>query len=96
MMAGCLTCRYSQVDHAPDEGYDDGPLMRCHRYPPQVFALGDEAAQTWPNVGPDDWCGEHRPERRPGTVEVQIHHGPFPPSPHSRLGPHPGDGPLAY
>jgi hypothetical protein len=45
-MAGCLTCRYSQVDHAPDEGYDDGPLMRCHRYPPQVFALGDEAAQT--------------------------------------------------
>jgi hypothetical protein len=92
MMANCVDCRYSQVDHQEGDGFDDGPLLRCHRYPPQVFALGDEAAQTWPNVTPDDWCGEHRPERRPGTVEVQIH----PPPPHSRLGPHPGAGPLAY
>lgn len=56
----CTTCRYSQIDHDPGEGFDDGPLLRCHRYPPTVVALGDEPVQTWPNVGANDWCGEHR------------------------------------
>lgn len=59
-MSGCADCRYSQVDHEPDEGYDDGPLLRCHRYPPTVFGLDGEATQTWPNVRAEDWCGEHR------------------------------------
>lgn len=55
----CTSCRFSQVDH-DDEGFVDGPLLRCHRYPPTVASVGDEMAQTWPNVGPEDWCGEYR------------------------------------
>jgi hypothetical protein len=58
----CTSCRYSQVDHSDDGGFDDGPLLRCHRYPPQVIGVGDDVVQTWPNVGPGDWCGEHDPD----------------------------------
>lgn len=62
----CTSCRYSQVDHgSEDEGFMDGPLLRCHRFPPAVFALDDVASQTWPNVGPDDWCGEYEAEPEP-------------------------------
>lgn len=60
----CTDCRYSQVDHDPDGGFDDGPLLRCHRYPPSVVAVDGEVVQTWPNVGPEDWCGEHTVSER--------------------------------
>jgi hypothetical protein len=93
MMAGCVDCRYSRIDHEEDGGFDDGPLLRCHRYPPQVFGFGEQPSQTWPNVTPDDWCGEYRPERPRGGVQVTFQ---APPQSHSRLGPHPGPGPLAY
>jgi hypothetical protein len=68
----CTDCRYSQVDTGDD--FPDGPLLRCHRYPPQVFTFGDIAGQTWPNVGPDDWCGEwQRPRPAKGeAVPVNI------------------------
>jgi hypothetical protein len=63
-MADCSSCRFSRVDYMEGEGYDDGPLMRCHRYPPQIFVVDGDPAQTWPNIGPDDWCGEHQEETR--------------------------------
>lgn len=54
----CTGCRYSQVDTAEDDGM---PIWRCHRYPPQLVGLDGEVLQSWPNVGPDDWCGEYMP-----------------------------------
>ncbi len=59
-MSGCASCRFSQVDHEPGEGYDDGPLLRCHRYPPTVMGVEGEVVQTWPNVQAVDWCGEYQ------------------------------------
>jgi hypothetical protein len=56
----CPSCCYSQVDHEDDNGFDDGPLLRCHRFPPTVIALGGELVQTWPNVKETDWCGEYQ------------------------------------
>lgn len=54
----CTTCRFAE----PIAGGDDGePRTECRRFPPQVFALDGEAAQTWPNTYPDGWCGEYQP-----------------------------------
>ena len=32
---------------------------QCRRYPPKIV---DRHAERWPNVGPDDWCGEFEPK----------------------------------
>lgn len=56
-MASCTDCTYS----TPDVRGDDF-VLECRRFPPQVFVVdGNDAVQAWPNVGPDDWCGEHHP-----------------------------------
>jgi hypothetical protein len=77
-MASCADCRYSQIDHDDDGSFEDGPLLRCHRFPPQTFGLDGSAAQTWPNVTETDWCGEHaaagsatpwRTSPRPETID---------------------------
>lgn len=60
MIDGCVNCRYSRVDHEPDQGFDDGPLLRCHRYPPTLVVIDGEPAQILPDVRADDWCGEYR------------------------------------
>jgi hypothetical protein len=35
----------------------------CHRNPPTLIPAPEESASTfwsvWPEVDPDDWCGEH-------------------------------------
>jgi hypothetical protein len=58
-MGSCADCRYSQIDHDDDGSFEDGPLLRCHRFPPQLLALDGDVAQSWPNVTETDWCGEH-------------------------------------
>jgi hypothetical protein len=73
----CTNCRYSRVDHEPDGSYGDGPLLRCHRYPPQLVTMEGMPAQSWPNVGPEDWCGEYEPEptrtrRQPRPAEPTV------------------------
>lgn len=42
----CGNCRYFR-------------MYECHRHPPVVIQLADEAATKWPHVEDDDWCGEH-------------------------------------
>ena len=56
----CDTCRYwtAETDrkgHPKDVG-------DCRRYPPQLLtaARGDAGHATFPQTGPDEWCGEHR------------------------------------
>jgi len=61
----CETCRYFSVR--------EGNGI-CRRHPPQVFvfqsARGDHLPVTeWPQVLPDEWCGEIEPRyRTPGST----------------------------
>lgn len=32
---------------------------QCRRYPPQF-----DPREQWPAVGPEQWCGEHQPDRQ--------------------------------
>jgi len=56
----CQACRYFDVR-------DRNGI--CRRYPPRVFAFqnarGDHVSVTqWPQVLPDEWCGEIEPRYR--------------------------------
>ena len=54
MTARCADCRYAELGVN-----DDGPMVECRRYPPQLFVLyDDEASQAWPQMASDGWCGE--------------------------------------
>ena len=51
----CGTCRF----------YEDGD---CHRYPPQL--VSPNQLSWYPDVGPEDWCGEWQSLlTRPADVE---------------------------
>lgn len=60
-MSSCIDCRYSQPAHMTT---DDAIVLECHRHPPTVTLAGhdiDDIVRLWPQVDPDDWCGEHTP-----------------------------------
>lgn len=44
----CATCRFHVPSHVPDKF-----AGKCFRHPP--YSTG------WPNVFPNNWCGEHQP-----------------------------------
>lgn len=51
----CANCNYAQpaISDEPDEG----PLWKCHRYPPTLLVVDDEIIQAFPDA--DEVCGEH-------------------------------------
>lgn len=53
----CPTCRWSNPVLSDIE--EEGPLLNCQRYPPQLFAFEDQVTQAWPKMEDGDWCGEY-------------------------------------
>lgn len=53
--ARCANCRFWLKSDATKDGDDFG---ECKRYPPQWVTIEGEVNQTWPLVGPLDFCGE--------------------------------------
>lgn len=55
----CRLCRFSKTY---------GAALRCRRYPPQAAAVSIHRVGSldFPQVQPDEWCGEFM-GRRPGT-----------------------------
>lgn len=55
VIQACSTCVFAQpvISDVPDQG----PIMKCHRYPPLVVFNGDGLVQVWPDA--DEWCGEY-------------------------------------
>ena len=54
VMLDCASCIYANPVFSDDE---NKPLLKCFRYPPVIFLLGDQVAQARPDAA--DWCGEH-------------------------------------
>jgi len=51
----CKNCKYSTVKNK---------LYYCRRYPPQSIAFPDgTVSRTFPQVIPDEWCGEWKDKR---------------------------------
>lgn len=53
----CTNCRFSRPHISDHE--EEGPILKCHRYPPVVMATEEEIIQTFPSA--DEWCGEWSP-----------------------------------
>ena len=55
MTATCNTCKYFRGSRGT------APRGWCHRFPPQVIYSDTEREPyfEWPEVMPDNWCGEH-------------------------------------
>lgn len=70
----CETCRYAR----PLSGNNDG-WVECHRYAPRPTHKppedDDGTAATvfayWPELAPDDFCGEWRGKDGPGDVPIK-------------------------
>jgi hypothetical protein len=58
----CGTCKFGE---RIDLG-EDGEMVMCHRFPPQMIVHEGDASAWFPEMEPDDWCGEYRWE--PGAV----------------------------
>lgn len=60
----CSNCRYRFIDNIVTEE-DIGDIM-CRRYPPKLvgasvqFPGSREYDEIWPNMAPDEWCGEFK------------------------------------
>lgn len=52
----CATCYYSRAVISDEE--DEGPILKCHRFPPLLFVFEDEIIQAFPDA--DEWCGEYK------------------------------------
>lgn len=55
----CSNCRWA--DPTVDE--DEGPIIWCRRWPPQITSVSDSEVSdaftvSWPPVRDHDWCGE--------------------------------------
>jgi hypothetical protein len=52
--AECAQCRFSRptISDNPEEG----PILKCHRYPPTLMVIDDEVIQAYPDA--NEWCGE--------------------------------------
>lgn len=50
----CKSCRFMQMEPRDDAGY-------CRRYPPAPVTDDEGMCFTFPEVLPEDWCGEFRP-----------------------------------
>jgi hypothetical protein len=50
----CSNCSFSRptISDEPTEG----PILKCHRYPPQLFILDESVTQAFPDA--TDACGE--------------------------------------
>lgn len=51
----CESCKHSR----PTITDDFEPLLKCHRYPPQLFVLAGVVNQAWPDA--NEPCGEYQP-----------------------------------
>lgn len=51
----CSNCNYSRPAISDDP--DEGPILKCHRYPPVMFVIDDEVNQSFPDAY--EICGEH-------------------------------------
>lgn len=65
----CNTCRFSYplISDNPDQG----PIMKCRRFPPQIFVHDGDVTQGYPDA--HDGCGEWRPDTispAPGADEA--------------------------
>ena len=54
--AMCQGCRYWFGDSSV--GNKEG---ECHFYPPQVVVVDEDILTYWPEVSPDDYCGQFAP-----------------------------------
>ena len=52
----CSVCIFSRVAVSSVE--EEGPLLKCHRYPPVVIVFDGDVTQTLPDA--EEWCGEWR------------------------------------
>jgi hypothetical protein len=52
--ATCGQCSHAQPVISDDES--EGPILKCHRYPPTLFVLDGEVTQAFPDAV--DACGE--------------------------------------
>lgn len=65
-MESCDSCRYARPCREADRAVAE-LTMECHRRPPVVVPVQEAsegwtvAGQAWPQVDPEDWCGEYRP-----------------------------------
>ena len=58
----CATCRFSK--HAAF----GSSSLECHISPPVVVVLSSEAVTCWPQVSPDNWCGEYEAPPKPRSA----------------------------
>lgn len=49
----CSTCIFFVPSGSPHVG-------SCHRFPPVTWITECAAEWAWPEVEPDEWCGEHK------------------------------------
>jgi hypothetical protein len=66
--ATCATCRF--FNHY----FDTSEIGACHRNAPVTNSTqAGDARTVWPEVGTDDWCGEHQDSgdwRLPNTAVI--------------------------
>lgn len=53
----CATCRHSRPVLSDIE--EEGPLLKCHRYPAQMLVVDGDVIQAQPDA--DEPCGEWSP-----------------------------------
>lgn len=61
-LQSCANCRYSLPRQRPLETNDE--WLRCARHSPTLLWRSPSLG-FWPNVLPDDWCGEWGPGEDP-------------------------------
>lgn len=52
----CAQCKFAQV--IPVESYLRLPRLHCRRYPPSVWPDAAMPEAVFPQVTPEQWCGE--------------------------------------
>ncbi len=58
-MNDCSTCVFSEPTISDDP--DEGPLLKCLRYPPSLLWMGDHMVQANPDASAR--CGEYQEQR---------------------------------
>lgn len=60
-MKSCSNCQHSVLGFSDVES--EGPLLKCHRYPPTLLVVAGEIAQAFPDAY--EVCGEHSEQAPP-------------------------------
>ncbi len=61
----CVSCVYSVLGISDD--LEDDPILKCHRFPPVIFVIDNEVAQTSPDA--NYVCGEFKEERNENGIQ---------------------------